>query len=341
MTISYTCIRGNTSKATLPSVEDWGTNMNILKDPPKAVFARRIDKVNARGEVNEMLYHSGDRFDENLLVYARGINPMIEVQYTNSNGAPSKLPYRILKDGAFRPPMWAAQNLAPLSRLPRLFTSACTNKQFDDYTKVFSCSNQKQFRMLKPEVINTPVDSHIYFNIQTPIKEPFEVKYVIQNPVHSEAFANISKKSKEMMKNQEPIQQKNMVTLKGEVNSHMTGYGKVTYLDNIHLDRKIPNSQAETNKADKNRHVFIEPENEIILENNIPNAEGNSNISSRNFHVNNSASEYKNIKRNLQVGGIEGSGYKPSLNRMDFKQTNQTVKSALQKTSMKEFLNSR
>ena len=33
----------NYGKATLPSVDSWGTNMNILKDPPKSITTRKID----------------------------------------------------------------------------------------------------------------------------------------------------------------------------------------------------------------------------------------------------------------------------------------------------------
>ena len=31
--------------ATLPSVETWGTNMNILKDPHKSIHTTRKEKV--------------------------------------------------------------------------------------------------------------------------------------------------------------------------------------------------------------------------------------------------------------------------------------------------------
>ena len=48
--ISYSGIT-NYGKCTLPSVESWNTNMNILRDPPKSVTTRRIDKV---GETNSL-----------------------------------------------------------------------------------------------------------------------------------------------------------------------------------------------------------------------------------------------------------------------------------------------
>ena len=53
-----------------------------------------------------------------LNVYARGVNPMVSVSYQNyGSGAGSvKLPYRIMKDGAFRPPIKTIEELLPLSR---------------------------------------------------------------------------------------------------------------------------------------------------------------------------------------------------------------------------------
>ena len=157
MSISYNAIVGHKGKVTLPSVESWGTNNNILKDPPKSIMTRRIDKVNQDGSLNEMLYDSGDRFAEAINVYARGVNPMVSVQYNNANGAPVKQPYRILNGGAFRPPELRQEQLLPLSRLPRNVTEATTNKEFIDYTKRVTCPlSQRGFKdPLKGMVIPT------------------------------------------------------------------------------------------------------------------------------------------------------------------------------------------
>lgn len=67
MSITYKGILGYKASVTLPSVEGWGTNNNILRDPPKSIMTRRIDKVNQDGSVNEMLYHSGDRLQKILM----------------------------------------------------------------------------------------------------------------------------------------------------------------------------------------------------------------------------------------------------------------------------------
>ena len=62
---------------TLPSVEQWGTNANILRDPPKAIFTRRIDKVGQNTDITELVDSSGDRACEGISLYARGVNPMV------------------------------------------------------------------------------------------------------------------------------------------------------------------------------------------------------------------------------------------------------------------------
>ena len=76
----------NYGATTLPSVESWGTNMNILRDPPKSIHTRRIDKVGETSSITEMIDASGDRAAEAILVYPRGVNPMVGVSYGNNGG---------------------------------------------------------------------------------------------------------------------------------------------------------------------------------------------------------------------------------------------------------------
>lgn len=78
---------------TLPSVESWGTNMNIQRDPPKALWTRKIDKVSQTQEITRMIGEgSGDRICEMIKVYPRGINPHVAVSYSNygTNGGQNR-----------------------------------------------------------------------------------------------------------------------------------------------------------------------------------------------------------------------------------------------------------
>jgi hypothetical protein len=134
---------------TLGSVENWGSNTNILKDPPKSIFTRRIDKVGQNTDITELIDDSADRVNEGIQVYSRGVNPMVSVSYNNQSnnagisGNPTAtsgrtqafLPYTIMEGGAFRPPVRNPRDLLPLSRLPRVAFSRDAPISAPDYSK--------------------------------------------------------------------------------------------------------------------------------------------------------------------------------------------------------------
>ena len=150
--LSYSAIT-NSGKVTLPSVGSWGTNMNIMKDPPKSIMMRRIDKVGDTNEITKMIDNS-DRSAEAILRFARGVNPSVSVSYSNNGGSlqnfgnqQAKLPYSINKDGDFHPPVQAPQNLLPLSRLPRNVTFAITNPTMPHFGKELPNSRNTKTRI--------------------------------------------------------------------------------------------------------------------------------------------------------------------------------------------------
>jgi len=134
---------------TLGSVENWGSNMNILRDPPRSLFTRRVDKVGQNMDITELVDSSADRATEGIQVYARGVNPMVSVSYSNqsnnagTSGNPTStsgktqafLPYPIMNEGAFRPPVRNPRDLLPLSRLPRVWFSTDARINAPDYSK--------------------------------------------------------------------------------------------------------------------------------------------------------------------------------------------------------------
>ena len=147
--ISYDCLT-TSRKFTLPSVESWGTNMNIVKDPNKGIFTTRKDRVGDTQEVLLAQDASGDRIAENINVYARGVNPMVSVSYNNfgnNAGAPSRfsgksahLPY---KPDRIIPPMYRKEDLMPLSRQPREWFYAFTNPELPNILQNMSCPEEK------------------------------------------------------------------------------------------------------------------------------------------------------------------------------------------------------
>jgi hypothetical protein len=225
MAFSYSAL--NTyGKATLPSTESYGTNMNILRDPPKSIHTRRIDKVGQTSDITQMIDDSGNRACEAISLYARGINPCVSVSYSNEGnnggnragglsvggGTQAYLPYRVIRDGAFRPPVLPPEYLMPQSRQPRVWTTAYSNPEFHDYSKkVRVCGTAKDFREVKTDTLKASVRPTAVYRIEKPISEPFEVKYMIQNTINTSATSgmrtmdlttqNVQKPTKEMYEN--------------------------------------------------------------------------------------------------------------------------------------------
>jgi hypothetical protein len=117
---------------TLPS---WD-RPTILREPPKSIHTKKKERVEM-GDVTYMIRNDDSRINESISYIARGVNPMVDVSYSNYGGNGAKLttmatptatnPYKIIKDGAFRPPIMTQEDLLPLSRMRRPETSATTN----------------------------------------------------------------------------------------------------------------------------------------------------------------------------------------------------------------------
>jgi hypothetical protein len=200
MSISYHGVIGHRRPVTLPSVETWGANMSILRDPPKSIHTRKIDKVSETSKITQTIQESGDRVGEAIKVYARGMNPMVAVSYGNegNNGGQrvagtnlgtnrqSFLPYRVMREGAFRPPARDLRSELPLSRQPRLWTSSYTQVGFPDFSKkAISFDPNKEQRGVKTSdrMLKACSNPTVMYKIQTPITETYEVKNVIKDPI--------------------------------------------------------------------------------------------------------------------------------------------------------------
>lgn len=135
---------------TLGSVEGWGSDLNILRDPPKSITTRRIDKVGETSDITRTIDSSTDRANEAISLYARGVNPMVSVSYGNYGGnggqmgditsnrwrSQPRYPYPVMEGGAFRPPVRGPRDLLPLSRLPRgAIANVASGIDMPDYSK--------------------------------------------------------------------------------------------------------------------------------------------------------------------------------------------------------------
>ena len=294
MSISYSGIT-NYGKVTLPSVDSWGTDMNILRDPPKSISTRRIDKVGQTSSITETIDESENRAAECILPYARGVNPSVSVSYSNNsnnggqfssgmglnynsyggpqssinNNGPSfnynlgsaSLPYKLTD--SFRPPVLSQWDLQPLSRLPRIWTSSFTKPGFSDFSKKMkSCGNASETKEVKNNLLKTSARPTAVYKIETPLKEqPFEVKYLIQPSLT---------KSYQASKNSGNRTQQNVLIPTKQINDN-----------NLHISA---NSNMRHIKNSNNSE--INKENYIINKNNTP--------------------AFTNIKSNYtQIGSIE------------------------------------
>jgi hypothetical protein len=200
MSLSYSALT-NHGKITLPSAESWGSNMNILKDPPKSLYTRRIDKVGQTSDITASIDEGTDRACETIRQFARGVNPSVSVQYNNTNnmsgnrntnGGQAFLPYRVARDGAFRPPIQTQQSLLPLSRQPRIWTKSFTNPAFVDFSKkAIVQATAEKTKEVKNNLLNVSVRPTAVYKIATPLEKPYEVKYVIQPSLNKSVQSNI------------------------------------------------------------------------------------------------------------------------------------------------------
>ena len=207
-----------TEHVTLPSVEQWGTNTNILRDPPKSITTRRIDKVFENIDITQLVDDSGDRICEGINVYARGVTPMVTVSYENNsnnagissslaNRTQARLPYPAFEGGAFRPPIYTQRDLLPLSRLPRAWFGTTSTPGFIDFSKTQQKPND--YRAIKDMLNIYDIQPNKTANIGGNIVENFKMLNAINEDhinidassgFHSTYLSNYTKENADVYK---------------------------------------------------------------------------------------------------------------------------------------------
>lgn len=267
--ISYSALT-TYGKATLPSVDSWGTNMNILKDPPRSITTRRIDKVFDDLSIVQTMADSRDRFCDHINVYARGVNPMVSVSYNNTKGRQAKLPYNVMDAGAFRPPSQRPHDLLPLTRLPRLVTSAYAQPTNIDATKkVVTTCDKKDIR--KNPIRNQNVIP-VYSNpLSRSTTAPREVKYAI-NPEPMRLETKSTKAPQDMRNVRNSIENfTSMVrsdVLKPQFHLNKESSLKSNTNTNVNTNKYLQQTvkgEVRTNRNDTRKRVsFLDQNGEVI-----------------------------------------------------------------------------
>jgi len=351
MPISYSGIV-NYGKAVLPSVESWGSNNNILRDPPRSITTRRIDKVTDSSMVDVEIDKSSERVAESIRVYPRGANVMVGVSYNNQGntrgGQQAKLPYRVMRDGVFRPPILRPVNLLPLSRLPRNNTTIDPIAYTTDFSKKIICpGSAKDYRSVKNELlqvqttaakgqpIRVPVEvgvgqnivqERIYADAETQktqrIERPVEVgvRQTIQEPLTAEAYSNL--KYFTHAQHAETVKYTNDSVLSARLqytsqtnpsqNRHVQQESKVSY----HANPKVQ-AQAQSNlkaRAVKHtRHDYQEVRMKDVLRGNVQANTCGSGLFNRQT-VRPTATQYV-LPMKPQLGGHASNPMIPSVAR--------------------------
>ena len=280
MSISYSGIVGRGGILTLPSVEAGLGSMNILRDPPRGIMTRRIDKVGETSSITEMQDMAADRICESIKHYARGVNPMVSVSYSNygnnggqrvngmnnsysNNGKQAFLPYTIMKDGAFRPPIVAPESLLPLSRQPRMNTQAFTQPCFVDYTKKMYCPGSDYGTK---ETIKACIRPTATYKIVAPLVEPFEVKYVIQNPIKVSANSGIRTLNMTQQHVYVPTKEieNNPVYVNPNINRGTIHQTKYVDTSNLNTERYLQNTLHSSVQSKHSQSIQVTPIEDIM-----------------------------------------------------------------------------
>lgn len=191
MVISYSGIV-NYGKVTLPAVNSWNTSSNIVREPSRSIHTRKIDKVGETPAITSLIDDSGDRFCEAINYYPRGQNPMVSVSYgegqtasNTSNRGNAFLPYRVVRDGAFRPPIFRQEDLVPLSRMPRVWTNMSTQPYNPIFTmRIKNCGTAENTKEIRNEILNTSCVSNRTIAAYPNLSAPDVTPTLIRNPLN-------------------------------------------------------------------------------------------------------------------------------------------------------------
>lgn len=188
----------------------------ILRDPPKSIHTRKKERVDM-SNVTYMLRSDDTRINEGVSYLQRGVNPMVDISYNNSGGGSrtttmsniqASNPYKVMKNGAFRPPMFTQEDLLPLSRQKRPESAVSSNPGLNN----MNIHNLES--MIDREEIHSSIDKTklnyiavrptASFNIQLP-QEVFSSSAINQNVLHTSATASIQGPSVNSLISTDPL----------------------------------------------------------------------------------------------------------------------------------------
>lgn len=303
----------NYGKSSLPSVKGWNGSLNIMRDPPKSLYTKRIDRVGDTNDVMNSLAHSDDRFIENINFFARGVNPMVSVTYgegqsvsQTSDRGQSYLPYRIMKDGAFRPPVKRQEDLLPLSRLPRKWTTVeCKPTNIADHTKrLISIGTAETTPQVKNAIKTIECETRKIIS-----KEPAIVVPVVSSQTRNEILEISAQTQIYDPRKEENVvrpsfnRMKEIVQAFGVTSEYNPSYEPIIERPIINLG-EILNPVGYTNPIGIGNAPVV-PEVPIILNNNLPIATAYTNTTGTGGFIDTDRS-FDRLPHRVQLGEYTG-----------------------------------
>jgi hypothetical protein len=249
----------NYGVVTLPSVESWGTNMNIIRDPPKSITTRKINKVGDTSSINQTIDESEDRISEAIRVYALGVNPSVSVSYNNNGsqgygGIQASLPYTVARDGAFRPPIRKQEDLLPLSRQSRVFYSAYAQSGFADFSrKLRTCGKAENTKEVITNTIKAEIRPTAVYKLERPLEAPRDVKHKIQNGINIPGNSGIKTRDITQQNVLIPTKEVNINPLNIQAHTQLSdnrrGVSSQNNIDTTRYTQDIINKSGKTNPS--------------------------------------------------------------------------------------------
>jgi hypothetical protein len=317
--------------------------MNILRDPPKGVYTRYKPKVGETSDITQQIQDSGDRVCEAIQVYARGVNPMVSVSYSNngSNGGQVRyrsgaasdqprlstgqayLPYRIMRDGAFRPPVIPPQELLPLSRLPRIFCKPSTNAGSSALNFAQQTECRTDLREIRKQLLQVCAAPKAIFNIERSEAQPIHLDNYIDKGVNAKnVISNKGRVGGVLNTNSTPDRGINKNVVYKPVTSTPYKNIQVQGLDGYSGNQPMPIKDHLTTSCTSNINSsggvnkYIHQEKE--LDRNLPRSSFMANRTNHQIDVSahNNSHNYK-LPARMQPGSFFNNGSIPSYSRVD------------------------
>jgi hypothetical protein len=175
---------------TMPSVEGWYNNTNIMKEPRKGRFTRRRQMTH-----DTQMEGALDRISENIQYIPRAQNNMIKVNYSNIGNPnapkgtlaqPARNPYSI---DVFRPPAISVIDMMPVSKQRLTTINTMVNPSYKQY--VADRNSQNIDKIINQENLRTEVTVGKVFTDKTSAEIVPQVgSQYIQDTVHGELKTN-------------------------------------------------------------------------------------------------------------------------------------------------------